>query len=228
MAGEIVNPAAQNHTGGNLLHSQLAFGGNTSGVSTAADATTMTDALASWTTDQWAGKTIFVDGKTGVVVSNTATVATVASWTGGTPTGIATYIIGEADAIGAVGTYNIFDGAAGLHIVRLIGGVCIEDLIGASATISLGTTSQVAQFIAATTATAIDTDEIWQTSTVTKKNEALVAACKDIIITDRYITITIATAPITGGALSIFAITDKLVPTNDEIVAVTGSAITFP
>ncbi|PKN81531.1 MAG: hypothetical protein CVU47_06345 [Chloroflexi bacterium HGW-Chloroflexi-9] len=48
--------------------------------------TTLADSRATLVVNGWVGATITCDSKTAVVVSNTATEFTVASWTGGTPT----------------------------------------------------------------------------------------------------------------------------------------------
>lgn len=64
-----------------------------SGTATASSTTTLTDSSATWTTNQWAGSFINAGSSTAVIVSNTATVLTVASWTGGTPSSTASFSI---------------------------------------------------------------------------------------------------------------------------------------
>ncbi len=83
-----------------------------------------------------------------------------------------------------------------------ISGWCVTDLAGVASTVSLGVTSSVALFIAATTATTVDTGLFWVSATPTANGIALPAACKDIIITDN-IVIASATQDTTGGVLRI-------------------------
>lgn len=75
------------------------------GTSTAVAATTMTDSTATWVVNAFTGFTVTSGGKTAVVTSNTATVLTFASWTGGTPpTGKYTITSGT---VLAAGTYML-------------------------------------------------------------------------------------------------------------------------
>jgi hypothetical protein len=64
-----------------------------SGTATGSSATTLTDALKAWTTDQWIGAKVVAEGKWMTVTSNTATVLTGAAWNGGTPATTATYTL---------------------------------------------------------------------------------------------------------------------------------------
>jgi hypothetical protein len=59
--------------------------GPTNGVSTAVGATTLTDSAAVWLTNQFTGAVLTSGTSTATVTSNTSTVLTFASWTGGTP-----------------------------------------------------------------------------------------------------------------------------------------------
>jgi hypothetical protein len=59
--------------------------GPTNGVSTAVGATTLTDSTAGWLTNQFTGAVLTSGVSTATITSNTATVLTFASWTGGTP-----------------------------------------------------------------------------------------------------------------------------------------------
>lgn len=67
--------------------------GTTSGTATATSATTLTDGGAAWSTDQWYQQVIVAGTSWGIVVSNTATVITVDSWRGGTPSSTAAYAV---------------------------------------------------------------------------------------------------------------------------------------
>lgn len=63
------------------------------GTSTATAATTLTDGGKSWVTNAYAGWIVSSNGKFATVTSNTGTVLTVPSWTGGTPTSGQAYTI---------------------------------------------------------------------------------------------------------------------------------------
>ena len=65
---------------------------------------------------------------------------------------------------------------------------------------SLGVTSGVADFVAATTATDVDANEFWVDTAPDANGVAIPAALMDIIITDNIIG-TAATANITGGVM---------------------------
>jgi hypothetical protein len=64
--------------------------------STTYTATTATDPLAAWATNQFAGDTVTAGASSGVVASNTATVLTVASWSSGTPSSGTAFTIAAA------------------------------------------------------------------------------------------------------------------------------------
>lgn len=65
------------------------------GTSTGTNASpaTMTDSAQTWIPNSLIGGTVYTNGKTGVIVSNTATVITVSSWVGGTPASANAYFI---------------------------------------------------------------------------------------------------------------------------------------
>lgn len=64
-----------------------------SGTATGSGATSLTDALKAWTTNQWIGARVWAEGKWAIVTANTATVLTVGAWNGGTPATTATYTL---------------------------------------------------------------------------------------------------------------------------------------
>lgn len=70
-----------NHGGGSALT-------GTSDIAVTTSATGFADSRVAWTVDEFIGATVTIDGKTGVVASNTTTAVTLtgAGWTGGTPT----------------------------------------------------------------------------------------------------------------------------------------------
>lgn len=94
--------------------------GTSTGITTPAAGTlpTMTDSGKAWTTDQWKGHVVEINGRSGMVVSNTATVLTVDAWIGGSPASPNTYNI-RAALLGCSRGFNgtsaaaIADGATG-------------------------------------------------------------------------------------------------------------------
>lgn len=102
---------------------------------------------------------------------------------------------------GAIGTVALFT-ITGEVMYRLVA-YCTEDLAGATATISVGTTGNTAVNIAVTTATNIDSGEIWYnatpvvgTATVTETNLPYF-----LNVNGNDIFATIATANITDGTV---------------------------
>jgi hypothetical protein len=85
----------------------------TTGTATATTATTLTNSGASWTTNQWAGRTVFAGSAYGVIVSNTATALTIDRWinpaspsgaAASTPSGTSVYVIAFGGApVGCMG-----------------------------------------------------------------------------------------------------------------------------
>lgn len=61
---------------------------NVPGTATGSTSTTLTDSSRTgiWETNQFVGRVVTMDGKTGTITSNTDTVLTVDAWAGGTPT----------------------------------------------------------------------------------------------------------------------------------------------
>lgn len=107
-----------------------------------------------------------------------------------------------ATNFGEVNTSAALFTVTGEVLVLYIVGFCTVDLTGAASTVSLGVTGDTNLFIAATTATTIDAGMFWQTITPTANGMAVVAACKDIVITDSILieSLTFGTA---SGALRI-------------------------
>ena len=194
----------------------LTLGGVDSGTSTGTGATSLTDTLASWTVNAYAGLTCFANGKTGVISSNTATILTVASWTGGTPGATSTYIIGAVGTVGSVGAVPLFT-TTGLVLVRAIAAKVNTTLVGASATLALGVTGSTGLFIPATVATTLTTTaSLWASTVANSTGLALPAVAKDILVVANIIG-TIAVADITAGALEIVVFYDPV--TNGAILS---------
>lgn len=61
---------------------------------------------------------------------------------------------------GAIGTFAVFTVPASIILLRM-GVTCLTDLVGATATISMGVAGDVDGFIAVTTATDLDVGEVW-------------------------------------------------------------------
>ena len=100
---------------------------------------------------------------------------------------------------GATGAAPLFT-VTGEVLVSQVVGYCTTNLAGSSATLALGVTGSTSLFIGATTATDIDADEFWVSTTPTANGIALPAAVKDIIVTENIIG-TVATAAISGGVM---------------------------
>tara|TARA_R110002051_G_scaffold304503_1_gene373872 strand:+ start:79 stop:504 length:426 start_codon:yes stop_codon:yes gene_type:complete len=104
-----------------------------------------------------------------------------------------------ATSFGEVGAVPLFT-VTGEVIINKIIPYCTTNLAGGSATLSLGVTSGVADFVAATTATDVDANEFWVDTAPDANGVAIPAALMDIIITDNIIG-TVATANITAGVM---------------------------
>jgi len=90
----------------------------------------------------------------------------------------------------------------GLVRMRIIPDVT-EGLSGNTATIALGTADSTAEFIGATTASGLDTGEIWTTSTPGANNKSSVRFEKipDFVISDADVGYTIAKSALITGTL---------------------------
>ena len=104
-----------------------------------------------------------------------------------------------ATSFGEVGAVPLFT-VTGEVIINKIIPYCTTNLAGGSATLALGVTGGVADFVAATTATDIDANEFWVDTAPDANGVAIPAALMDIIITDNIIG-TVATANITAGVM---------------------------
>lgn len=102
---------------------------------------------------------------------------------------------------GAQGSVPLFT-VTGAVLIDKIMAVCEEDLVGTSATLALGVTNATTQFIAATTATNIDVDELWVSNSPNANAIALPAICQSTLIHQDIIG-TVATADITAGKIRI-------------------------
>src|SRR5574343_542432 len=103
--------------------------------------------------------------------------------------------------LGAVGAVPLFT-VTGEVLVCYIVGFCTVLLTEAAptATLALGVTGSTSLFIGATTATAIDANEFWVSTTPTANGIAVPAACRDIVITDNIIA-TVAAQAVDSGAV---------------------------
>ncbi|MBI4496852.1 MAG: hypothetical protein HY689_02995 [Chloroflexi bacterium] len=105
--------------------------------------------------------------------------------------------------LGAVGAVSYFTVTGEVLIERIVP-FCTVDLAEAAptATIALGVTGAVELFIAATTAVDIDANEFWVDTAPDANGVALLAALKDIVITDNIIA-TVGAQNVNGGTLRI-------------------------
>lgn len=107
-----------------------------------------------------------------------------------------------ASGLGQAGTTTTIWTVTGqIHLV-LLTAYCTTDLTEAAptATISLGTTTQTALFIAATNSVDIDSGEVWTAANPTTRSLAIPAALKDIAVNNNII-VTAATQNTTGGVI---------------------------
>jgi len=105
---------------------------------------------------------------------------------------------------GAVGTVAMF-AVTGRIFVKAIGGYCLADLTEAApggATISLGVTNLVAQFIAVTLALDLDVGEFWVDATPDANAIALPAICQNILIEENILA-DVLVAAVNGGTLEV-------------------------
>lgn len=100
---------------------------------------------------------------------------------------------------GAVGTVNLFT-VTGTVSAKVIA-VCSTDLAGATATLSVGVTGATAGIIAVSTATDIDTDELWHDATPDSGIEISSVVAENIIVNGLDIFGTVATAAISAGVI---------------------------
>lgn len=109
-----------------------------------------------------------------------------------------------ATGLGEVGAVSLFTVTGRVLIVAIVPS-CTEDLVSAGGgSLALGVTSNTALFIAATTATDIDTGEIWVDTAPDANGVALPAALKDIVLHDNDEIIgTVATGDITDGTIEV-------------------------
>lgn len=104
-----------------------------------------------------------------------------------------------AAGLGAQGAVPLFT-VTGAVLIDKIMAVCEVDLVGASATLALGVTGATTLFLGATTATDIDADDLWLSTTPNANGIALAAALQNIAIHQNIIS-TVGTADITAGAI---------------------------
>ena len=100
---------------------------------------------------------------------------------------------------GAVGAATIFTVTGEVYVVILVS-FCTENLVGLTATISLGITGSTALFVAATTAEDIDNGEFWVDTVPDANGVDVPTALLDVAITDDILT-QIATAAVTDGTI---------------------------
>lgn len=118
---------------------------------------------------------------------------------------IATAALDGGAGSGATGSIALFT-VTGQVLILAIVGFCTENLVSAGGgTLALGVTGDTDLFIAATTGTDIDADDIWIDAGPDPNGIALPAACKDVIITDNIIG-TVATADITDGTIEFYVL----------------------
>lgn len=102
-----------------------------------------------------------------------------------------------AAGLGAVGTIPVAT-MAGAIVAQFVGAFCSVDLAGATATLELGVTGDTAELIAQTTATTVDANMVWESST---PDEGVTAVVNKAISGN--VILTVGTAAITAGSIEI-------------------------
>ncbi len=114
--------------------------------------------------------------------------------------------------LGAVGTVAWFTVTGGVVLVREIVGRVTTSLTGATATISLATTSEAGEFIGATTATSLTTtNNLWASTTPTAGAMVVPGSIKEFYVAENIIS-TVATAAITAGVLELNVLWTPITP----------------
>lgn len=108
---------------------------------------------------------------------------------------------------GAIGTVALFTVTGRVWIDAIVP-FCTEDLVGATATLAVGTASQTAGILAALTATDLQANEFWLNSTpaagaINTSHSALGTTSTGLIwkLVSESIIATVATAAITDGTI---------------------------
>lgn len=96
---------------------------------------------------------------------------------------------------------SLFTVSGGPVLMRVFG-ICTADLVGASATLEVGTALSTAGLIAQTTATNIDNNEIWHDSTPDASVELSTVATQKIV--NQSVIATVGTANITAGSITFY------------------------
>lgn len=108
-----------------------------------------------------------------------------------------------AAGAGAQGTFNVFN-VTGAVVFKILG-ICEVDLVGASATASVGISGNTTLYIASTTATNIDAGLSWTDNTPGTGEAANTASLTPRILPNSNNIIgTIATADVTAGRISFY------------------------
>ncbi len=121
-----------------------------------------------------------------------------------------------AAGLGAIGSVALFT-VTGTVIARVIA-VCSTNLAGASSTVEVGVTGGTDALIATTTATDIDSGEIWHDASPDSPIELSSVGTENIIAKGANIIMTVKVANATAGALKFFIIW-KPVSSDGKIVA---------
>lgn len=94
--------------------------------------------------------------------------------------------------------------------------VCTADLVGASASIAVGTSNSTTGLIASTTATNIDANEIWHDASPDASIELSTVASEKIVAKD--VIQTVSTANITAGSITYYCVW-RAISENGNVVA---------
>lgn len=127
------------------------------------------------------------------IVSDSKTI----TFDGGTTDGI-------GDINGANNPATIFT-VTGSVLVKILA-YCTTDLVGDTATVEVGTTTDTAEIIAQTVATGIDSGDLWHDASPDSNVETSTVLTEKVIANGGDIVITAGTADITAGAIVFYAL----------------------
>jgi len=120
---------------------------------------------------------------------------------------------GDHDGTGDPATLFTVKGSVLLRILA----ICTTTLVGASATVEVGTTASTAGLIAQTTATDIDANEIWHDASPDSSLELSSVLAENIVSAD--VIQTVATANITAGVIKYVALWYPLTQGSEVVAA---------
>lgn len=157
--------------------------------------------------DAFIGKTVYSNGSSAVVTTNSSTVITVASWTGGTPTAVKPYQVAAAGINGpmsvpvTIGTIS----SSGIVMMRqlvIVGNTALT-AVSTTSRMAWGVTGSTALFLPTTAgdATGLTANKFWNSSGADTGGTLKTSTMADVAVGANMI-ITISGENILTGALT--------------------------